>query len=129
MRAIGYTQAGPIDRPDALLDLELPTPSPGPNDLRVRVAAVSVNPVDTKVRKNRAPKEGVPEVLGWDAVGVVDAVGAEVKGFSAGDRVYYAGAINRPGTNAAPSSSGASARPSALSTSVLIGSAPAGPSR
>lgn len=100
MRAIGYTQAGPIDRPDALLDLELPTPSPGPNDLRVRVAAVSVNPVDTKVRKNRAPKEGVPEVLGWDAVGVVDAVGAEVKGFAVGDRVYYAGAINRPGTNA-----------------------------
>lgn len=99
MKAVGYTQAGAIDRADALIDLELPIPEPGARDLRVKVAAVSVNPVDTKVRRNRAPKPNVPEVLGWDAVGVVDALGAEVKGFSVGDRVYYAGAINRPGTN------------------------------
>lgn len=100
MRAVGYTQAGTIDRADSLLDLDLPVPEPGANDLRVKVAAVSVNPVDTKVRKNRSPQPGAPEVLGWDAVGVVDAVGADVKGFAAGDRVFYAGAINRPGTNA-----------------------------
>ncbi|HRI64581.1 MAG TPA: zinc-binding alcohol dehydrogenase family protein [Polyangium sp.] len=99
MKAVGYTESGSIDRADALIDLDLPIPEPGPKDLRVKISAVSVNPVDTKIRRNRAPKPGVPEVLGWDAVGVVDAFGAEVKGFSLGDRVYYAGAINRPGTN------------------------------
>lgn len=99
MKAVGYTQAGEIGRADALLDLQLPVPVPGEHDLRVKVAAVSVNPVDAKVRKSRAPQPGVPEVLGWDAVGVVDAVGAAVKDFAAGDRVFYAGAINRPGTN------------------------------
>lgn len=99
MKAVGYTQAGSIDRDDALLDLDLPVPEPGPTDLRVKVAAVSVNPVDTKVRKNRAPKPGAPEVLGWDAVGVVDALGAEASGFAVGDRVFYAGSIQRPGTN------------------------------
>lgn len=100
MKAIGYTDAGSIDRTDALIDLELPVPDPGPHDLRVRVAAVSVNPVDTKIRKNRAPQSGTPGVLGWDATGMVDAVGSKVQGFAAGDRVFYAGAIDRPGTNA-----------------------------
>lgn len=100
MKAVGYTQAGSIDRADALLDLELPIPEPGAHDLRVKVAAVSVNPVDTKVRRNRTPKPNLPEILGWDAVGVVDALGNEVKGFALGDRVYYAGSILRPGTNA-----------------------------
>ncbi len=100
MKAVGYLEAGAIDRPDALIDVELPVPEPGPRDLRVKVAGVSVNPVDTKIRKSRAPKDGAPEVLGWDAVGTVDAVGAEVKGFAKGDRVYYAGVINRAGSNA-----------------------------
>lgn len=81
------------------MDLELPAPAPGPRDLRVKVAAVSVNPVDTKVRKSRAPQGEVPEILGWDAVGVVDAIGANVRGFAVGERVYYAGVINRPGSN------------------------------
>ncbi|MDB5731068.1 MAG: zinc-binding alcohol dehydrogenase family protein [Variovorax sp.] len=100
MKAVAYLQPGGIDREDALLDLELPLPQPGPGDLRVRVAAVSVNPVDTKIRKSRVPQPDQPEVLGWDAVGTVDAVGAQVQGFTVGDRVFYAGAIDRPGTNA-----------------------------
>jgi zinc-binding alcohol dehydrogenase family protein len=100
MKAVGYLEAGAIDRAAALIDLELPVPEPGPRDLRVKVAAVSVNPVDTKVRRSRAPRPGAPEVLGWDAVGVVDAVGAAVTGFAPGERVYYAGVINRPGSNA-----------------------------
>ncbi len=100
MKAVGYHQALPITHPEALLDLELPAPTPGPRDLLVRVAAVSVNPVDTKVRKSRQPQAGQPEVLGWDAVGTVEGLGTEVQGFAIGDRVYYAGAINRPGANA-----------------------------
>lgn len=100
MKAIGYLQSLPIDHPESLVDLELPVPAPGPHDLRVRVSAVSVNPVDTKVRRQRAPQPGQPEVLGWDAVGTVDALGTAVQGFAVGDRVYYAGAINRPGSNA-----------------------------
>ncbi|MEN9864583.1 MAG: hypothetical protein RL748_173, partial [Pseudomonadota bacterium] len=100
MKATGYTSAGSIDRSDALLDLELPLPTPGPRDLRVKVAAVSVNPVDTKIRVRRPASVEQPEVLGWDAVGVVDAVGSEVSLFKPGQRVYYAGAINRPGSNA-----------------------------
>lgn len=100
MKAIGYLHSLPIDHPQALVDLELPAPTPAPHDLLVRVAAVSVNPVDTKVRRQRAPQPGQPEVLGWDAVGTVEALGAAVQGFAVGDRVYYAGAINRPGSNA-----------------------------
>lgn len=99
MKAVGYRAAGGIDREDALVDLLLPSPEPGPRDLRVRVAAVSVNPVDTKVRKSREPQGGEPEVLGWDAVGTVDKIGKQVTGFAVGDRVYYAGVINRPGSN------------------------------
>ncbi|AQZ94068.1 zinc-binding alcohol dehydrogenase family protein [Halopseudomonas phragmitis] len=100
MKAVGYLEAGTIERADALIDLELPMPSPGPRDLLVKVAAIAVNPVDTKIRRNRAPQNGQAEVLGWDAVGIVEAVGAEVEAFKPGDRVFYAGALNRPGCNA-----------------------------
>lgn len=100
MKAVGYLEAGAIERADALIDLELPMPSPGPHDLLVKVAAIAVNPVDTKIRRNRAPQNGQAEVLGWDAVGIVEAVGAEVEAFKPGDRVFYAGALNRPGCNA-----------------------------
>jgi len=99
MKAVGYRQNLPITDAKSLEDLELPAPSPGPRDLLVRVKAVSVNPVDTKIRRSRKPAEGQVEVLGWDAVGVVEAVGNQVSLFKPGDRVYYAGAINRPGTN------------------------------
>lgn len=100
MKAIGYLQSLPVDHPESLVDLVLPAPVPGPRDLLVRVSAVSVNPVDTKVRRSREPQPGQPEVLGWDAVGTVEAIGEAVEGLAVGDRVYYAGAINRPGSNA-----------------------------
>jgi zinc-binding alcohol dehydrogenase family protein len=100
MRAIGFHATHPIEHAESLLDLDLPDPTPGPRDLLVRVAAVSVNPVDTKVRASRTPQAGTPEVLGWDAVGTVQAVGAQVQHYQVGDRVFYAGAIHRPGTNA-----------------------------
>ncbi len=100
MKAVGYHAPHPIDHPQALLDLELPEPTPGPHDLLVRVRAVSVNPVDTKVRKSAAPEAGAAKVLGWDAVGTVEALGSQVQGFAVGDRVYYAGSIDRPGSNA-----------------------------
>lgn len=100
MKAVGYLQSLPIDHPESLVDLELPAPAPRPLDLLVRVTAVSVNPVDTKVRQHRAPQGAQPEVLGWDAVGTVEAMGRDVAGFALGDRIYYAGGINRPGSNA-----------------------------
>ncbi|WP_077001745.1 zinc-binding alcohol dehydrogenase family protein [Variovorax sp. KK3] len=99
MKAVGYRHSLPIDDPASLEDLELPAPTPGSRDLLVRVKAVSVNPVDTKIRKNVAPEAGQAKVLGWDAVGTVEAVGASVTGFKAGDRVFYAGSIIRPGAN------------------------------
>jgi NADPH:quinone reductase len=99
MKAIGYTVAGSIDRPDALVVRELPDPVPLGHDLLVRVEAVSVNPVDTKVRHN-APPDGGFRVLGFDAVGTVVGAGDEVTLFRAGDRVFYAGSIGRPGSNA-----------------------------
>ena len=99
MKAIGYRQNLPVDQPHALEDLELPAPIPGARDLLVRVKAVSVNPVDTKVRRNTAPPAGEAKVLGWDAVGLVEGVGADVHDFKVGDRVFYAGSITRPGAN------------------------------
>ncbi|WP_313345015.1 zinc-binding alcohol dehydrogenase family protein [Stenotrophomonas sp.] len=99
MKAIAYTQHGlPITDPTALVDITLPVPTPGPRDLRVQVRAISVNPVDTKVRRGAAVD--APRVLGWDAVGIVDAVGSDVSLFQPGDAVFYAGDINRPGSNA-----------------------------
>lgn len=100
MRAVGYTRNGELDAPDALVDLELPVPQPGPRDLRVAVRAVSVNPIDTKQRRLVMPANGAPRVLGFDAAGIVDAVGSEVRQFRPGDRVWYAGTLNRPGSNA-----------------------------
>ena len=100
MRAVGLTRYLPIDDPQSLQDIELPRPEPGPNDLLVRVEAVSVNPVDTKVRAPKDVVEPQPRVLGYDAAGVVEAVGREVTLFQPGDEVYYAGDITRPGSNA-----------------------------
>lgn len=99
MKAIAYREAGPIERPDSLVELELPRPVPLAHDLLVEVQAVSVNPVDTKVRRNAAPTSGEARVLGFDAVGVVREVGAAVSLFKPGDTVWYAGAIDRPGSN------------------------------
>lgn len=100
MKAVAYTKSLPIDAPGALQDLDLPPPVPGPRDLLVAVHAVSVNPVDYKVRKRSDPA-GVPKVLGFDAAGVVQGVGSAVSLFKPGDAVFYAGDISRPGTNAA----------------------------
>ncbi|PTQ63881.1 zinc-binding alcohol dehydrogenase family protein [Sphingomonas sp. PP-CE-3G-477] len=99
MRAIGYTKSLPIDDPQSLVDLDLPKPEAIGRDLLVEVKAVSVNPVDTKIRQRRADPDGKPQVLGWDASGIVVAIGPDVTGFAVGDEVFYAGAIDRPGTN------------------------------
>lgn len=100
MKAIVYTHSRPIDADDALLDIQLPEPTPGPRDLLVEVRAISVNPVDTKVRQRAEPAAGEYKVLGWDAAGVVRAVGSEVSLFRPGDEVFYAGDLTRPGSNA-----------------------------
>jgi zinc-binding alcohol dehydrogenase family protein len=100
MKAVGYRNPLAISEPDSLVDFTADTPQPGGRDLRVKVAAVSVNPVDTKVRIRAKPADGAPpKVLGYDAAGIVDAVGAEVTLFKPGDEVFYAGSIVRPGTN------------------------------
>ncbi|WP_420139106.1 zinc-binding alcohol dehydrogenase family protein [Sphingomonas sp.] len=100
MRAIGFYAPGSIDREDALVDIALPDPSPGPHDVLVRIKAVSVNPADTKVRAGSAPPAGTARILGYDAAGIVEAVGQDVSLFQPGDEVFYAGDITRPGTNA-----------------------------
>jgi len=100
MKAVALTRYLPIDDPQALLDVDLPTPSPRAHDLLVRIEAVSINPVDAKVRAPKAQVEAAPKVLGYDAAGVVEAVGAAVTLFKPGDAVFYAGDVTRPGTNA-----------------------------
>ncbi len=105
MRAIAFTRPLPIEAPDSLVELDLPRPEPGPRDLLVNVRAVSVNPVDTKIRGARhqgsvVDGTGKPRVLGWDAAGVVVDKGNAVSGFAVGDEVYYAGELERPGSNA-----------------------------
>ncbi|EKT4560734.1 zinc-binding alcohol dehydrogenase family protein [Pseudomonas putida] len=97
MKAVVYTQPGlPIQDPQSLYDAQLPTPQPGARDLLVEVRAIAVNPVDTKIRASRGGEQ--PQVLGWDAVGVVREVGPQVTLFQPGDEVFYAGAIDRPGS-------------------------------
>ena len=101
MKAVGYRNAGPVSDSQALEDIELAVPSTTGRDIRVAVRAVSVNPVDTKIRRGVAPSPGEYKVLGWDAAGVVDAVGPEATLFKPGDEVFYAGSLDRPGTNSA----------------------------
>ncbi|MET0892431.1 MAG: zinc-binding alcohol dehydrogenase family protein [Pseudoxanthomonas sp.] len=100
MKAVALTRYLPIDDPQSLQDVELPRPVAGGSDLLVRVEAISVNPVDTKIRSPKPQVEAQPKVLGYDAAGVVEAVGENVTLFQPGDEVYYAGDVTRSGTNA-----------------------------
>ncbi|WP_027857901.1 zinc-binding alcohol dehydrogenase family protein [Marinobacterium jannaschii] len=100
MKAVGYRQSLPITDPQALEDIELPMPETTGRDLLVKVAAISVNPVDTKVRQRAEPEAGQYKVLGWDAVGEVVAIGDQVEHYKPGDKVWYAGDLTRPGSNA-----------------------------
>ncbi|TCU19377.1 zinc-binding alcohol dehydrogenase family protein [Rhizobium sullae] len=100
MRAVAYNIPQPISAESSLIDVDLPVPEATGHDLLVEIKAVSVNPVDVKVRAHTAPPVDELKVLGWDAAGIVKAVGPDVTLFKPGDEVYYAGAINRPGSNA-----------------------------
>lgn len=100
MKAVALTHYLPVDNPNAFIDVELPKPEATGRDLLVAVKAVSINPVDTKVRSPKDTVEETPRVLGWDASGVVEAVGPDVTFFKPGDEVYYAGDITRSGSNA-----------------------------
>jgi len=99
MKAVGYQKSLPIEDKDALVDFETAKPEPKGRDIRVAVKAISANPVDYKVRKRAAPPAGEHKILGFDAAGVVDAVGPDVTLFKPGDEVFYAGSILRQGTN------------------------------
>lgn len=99
MKAVGYKKSLPIDAAEALIDFETDRPAPTGHDIRVAVKAISANPVDYKVRKRAEPPAGAFKILGFDASGIVDAVGPEVTLFKAGDEVFYAGSILRQGTN------------------------------
>lgn len=100
MKAVGYQASLPIEDAQSLIDIELPVPTAQGRDILVRVEAVSVNPVDTKIRMRTPAEAGAHKVLGFDAAGVVESVGDEVKLFKKGDKVWYAGAMNRSGSNA-----------------------------
>lgn len=99
MKAVGYQKSLPIEDANSLIDFETAKPEPKGRDIRVAVKAISANPVDYKVRKRAAPPAGEHKILGFDAAGVVDAVGPDVSLFKPGDEVFYAGSILRQGTN------------------------------
>ena len=99
MKAVGYRKSLPIEDKNALIDFETAKPEPKGRDIRVAVKAISANPVDYKARKRAAPPEGEYKILGFDAAGIVDAVGPDVSLFKPGDEVFYAGSIQRQGTN------------------------------
>lgn len=102
MKAIGFKTSLPIAEKESFIEFETIKPIPGARELLVKISAVSVNPVDFKVRQNSA-KDTVletPKIIGWDAVGIVEAVGSEVRLFDIGDSVFYAGDITKQGSNA-----------------------------
>ncbi|WP_018230149.1 zinc-binding alcohol dehydrogenase family protein [Methyloversatilis universalis] len=101
MKAVAFRQNLPVEHPDSLVDIDLARPEVREHDLLVRIEAVAVNPVDTKVRRFHAPPaDGSWRVPGWDAAGVVEAVGDQVSRFRPGDRVWYAGDLTRQGSHA-----------------------------
>ena len=99
MKAIGVYQYLPASDPDCFAEIHLEKPQPSHRDLLVKVKAVSVNPVDYKIRQSVKEKRVTPRILGWDAAGIVEQVGDRVSLFKPGDEVYYAGSITRPGSN------------------------------
>ena len=103
MKAVALKHYLPIDRPESFLDVEMPKPTPTGHDILVRVEAIAVNPVDTKIRTGRGQPEGKtedpPRVIGWDASGIVEAAGEAATLFKPGDEIWYAGDITRPGCN------------------------------
>lgn len=102
MKAIGFKQSLPITEKESFIEFEMEKPTPTGYDLLVKISAISVNPVDFKIRRNAA-KDTVldtPKIIGWDAVGIVEAVGDTISRFKMGDAVYYAGDITRSGSNA-----------------------------
>ncbi len=100
MKAVAFTHYLPVSEPESFVDVDLPVPVPSGRDLLVAVHAVAVNPVDTKVRAPKDKVETAPRVIGWDASGVVQAVGPDVTLFKVGDPVYYAGDLTRSGSYA-----------------------------
>lgn len=100
MKTIGFNENLPIEDEKSLQDIELETPTASGRDLLVEVKAISVNPVDYKIRQRRKPENGKWEVIGWDAAGTVKEVGDDVTLFKAGDEVWYAGDLTRQGSNA-----------------------------
>ena len=99
MKAVGLKHYLPISDQNSLIDISLPIPTARGKDLLVQVSAISVNPVDTKVRSPKSKVEDTYRVLGWDAVGTVVEAGDETELFKVGDEVYYSGDITRPGSN------------------------------
>jgi zinc-binding alcohol dehydrogenase family protein len=99
MKAVGFYRNLPIDDPESLVDFDAPKPAPAGRELLVEVGAISVNPVDYKVRARPDPNLQGPRILGWDVAGVVRDVGPAAQLFKPGDEVYYAGSINKPGAN------------------------------
>lgn len=102
MKAVGIRTSLPITEEESFIAFEIEKPKPGPRDILVKVKAVSVNPVDYKVRGNSAKGKELetPRILGWDAAGIVEATGTEVENFKVGEEVFYSGDLNRPGSNA-----------------------------
>lgn len=102
MKAIGFKTSQLITAQDSFIEFETAKPIPGPNDLLVKINAISVNPVDFKIRQNSAVNTVLetPKIIGWDAVGIVEAIGESVNLFKVGDEVYYAGDITKQGSNA-----------------------------
>jgi NADPH2:quinone reductase len=103
MKAVGLYKHLPIEDPQSLVDLDIQQPKhPKGHDLLVAIKAISINPLDTKVRRGTitpTENENLPRILGWDAAGEVIGVGSDCTLFKKGDTVYYAGSISRPGTN------------------------------
>lgn len=102
MKAIGFKTSLPIENPESFIEFETVKPVPGPQDLLVKIDAISVNPVDFKIRQSGAQDTVLetPKIIGWDAVGIVQAVGEKVTLFEVGDLVYYAGDLTKQGSNA-----------------------------
>lgn len=102
MKAVGFRTSLPISEPNSFIEFETEKPSPVGHELLVKIKAIAVNPVDFKIRQNAAKDSDLeqPKIIGWDASGIVEAVGENVTLFNVGDEVYYAGDITKPGCNA-----------------------------
>ncbi|XP_049869166.1 zinc-type alcohol dehydrogenase-like protein SERP1785 [Pectinophora gossypiella] len=100
MKAVVLQKYLPISDPSSLIDMEVNVPELEDSQVLIEVRAISVNPIDTKIRAPKGEALNATRILGWDGSGVVALKGSHARTFNVGDEVFFTGDLRKNGSNA-----------------------------